>query len=67
MSVDCVPVVLYHLPTDLALEWLTLSLAATVLVFVLSVRDVVLVLDVAIERSIVIEHLGTQSTGEETG
>ena len=67
MSVDSVPVIFDHLPADFTLEWLALRLTATILVLVVSVADVVLVLNVTIEGAIVIKHLRTQSTGEQAG
>ena len=64
VGVDSVAVVLDHLPADLALEWLRFCLTAAVFVLVVPVADVVFVLNVTIEGPVIIEHLGTQSTGE---
>ena len=67
VSVDRVAVILDHLPAHLALEWLRFCLTTTVLVLVVPVADVVLVLDVTIEGSVVVEHLRTESAVEQTG
>ena len=65
VGVDRVPIVLDHLAADLALERLRLCLTPSILLLVVPVCDVMLVLDVTVESSVVVEDLGTQSTREQ--
>ena len=65
VSVHGVSIVLDHLAADLTFEGLGLGLAPTESLLILPVRDVVFVLDVAVEGAVVIEHLGAQGAVEE--
>ena len=67
VSVHGVPVILDHFAADLTLEGLGLCLASAEPLFVLPVSDVVLVLDVAVKGTVVIEHLWAKGAVEEAG